>query len=78
MITAPAWYADPHAPGILRYHDGHQWTEYRTTIPARPTMTATAARPGVNHAMHLFIVLFTCGLWLPVWLIIAHARKPLH
>ncbi len=28
------------------------------------------SRPPVGHGMHLVLTLFTCGLWLPVW--IAH------
>ena len=26
---------------------------------------------GTNHGLHLVLTIFTCGLWLPVWIIIA-------
>ncbi len=32
---------------------------------------ATGTTP--NHILHLVLSLFTCGLWLPVWLIIVLA-----
>jgi hypothetical protein len=32
---------------------------------------------GPNHAFHLIMSIATCGLWLPVWLIVAvTARRP--
>ena len=33
QTPAPGWYADPHAPGTLRYWDGSQWTESRVPAP---------------------------------------------
>lgn len=29
----------------------------------------------VNHGLHLFLSIITFGAWLPVWLIIAIARR---
>ncbi len=26
---------------------------------------------GTNHALHLILTVLTCGLWLPVWIIVA-------
>lgn len=39
-----------------------------------------AARPEVNHVLHLLLTLFLCGLWAPVWLIMAlvGATQPWH
>lgn len=28
-------------------------------------------RRGVNHGLHLVLTLVTCGLWLPIWIIVA-------
>ncbi|WP_410876372.1 hypothetical protein [Nocardia sp. A7] len=28
-------------------------------------------RRGVNHGLHLVLTLATCGLWLPIWIIVA-------
>ncbi|MGW5309841.1 hypothetical protein ACWEQ0_08185 [Nocardia thailandica] len=28
-------------------------------------------RRGTNHGLHLVLTLLTCGLWLPVWIILA-------
>ena len=75
--TPPAWYPDPQIPGVLRYHDGTGWTAHTAPAAGRPAQPPV--KPGVNHAIHLLICLFTCGLWLPVYLIIAgisHAQKP--
>jgi hypothetical protein len=35
-------------------------------------------RQGVNHILHLLLFLFLCGLWLPIWIVIAidHGSKP--
>jgi len=36
MVTgspAAGWYADPHAPGYLRWWDGSQWTVFTTPSP---------------------------------------------
>jgi hypothetical protein len=66
----PGWYPDPSGGPGQRYFDGHQWT-----IPAPPpiiinnNIVAPASRP--NTALHLALTVFTCGMWLPVWLIIA-------
>lgn len=34
-------------------------------------MTHTTVRRPCNHALHLVLSLFTCGLWLPVWAVLA-------
>jgi len=65
----PGWYPDPSGGPGQRYFDGHQWT-----ITAPPSIiinnfAAPAGRP--NTALHLALTVFTCGMWLPVWLIIA-------
>lgn len=75
--TMPAnWYPDPQSPGILRYWDGTRWTEHRSA--AAPTATATVynnvvvPRGGGNGdiGVHLILTILTCGLWIPIWIII--------
>jgi len=40
-------------------HCGAQTTPYSMT------------RPGVNHVLHLLATVFLCGLWAPVWAVMA-------
>ncbi|KAA1250773.1 DUF2510 domain-containing protein [Mycobacterium simiae] len=82
----PGWYPDPSGAPGQRYFDGQQWT-YRAplpppTPPPPPSIvihnTVGAPAPyvvaaGPNHALHLVLTLLTCGMWLPVWLIVAVA-----
>lgn len=28
-----------------------------------------ARRPGTNHVLHLLVTLFTCSLWIPIWIL---------
>jgi hypothetical protein len=35
---------------------------------------APPPRAPFNHLLHLVITIFTCGLWLPVWVILAIAH----
>jgi hypothetical protein len=40
----------------------------------RRTGYSAASRPGlttVQHILHLLISVFTCGLWIPVWIYLA-------
>lgn len=79
----PGWY--PELSGTLgqRYWDGQQWTHYAPTPPPQPSIvinniaapTPVVVTTGPNHALHLILTLLTCGLWLPVWLIVAIAGR---
>ena len=59
---------DPPAPVapqpsvVVNNHVGH---------PASAPSIAVAVSGGTNHGLHLLLTLLTCGLWLPIWLIIA-------
>jgi threonine/homoserine/homoserine lactone efflux protein len=68
----PGWYPDPSGGPGQRYFDGHQWT---ISAPPQPSIVINnnivAPAGGPNTALHLALTLFTCGMWLPVWLIIA-------
>lgn len=88
----PGWYPDPPGAPGQRYVDGRRWT-YRAPSPSPPPTppptsivinntvaapTHLVVSPGPNHALHLVLTLLTCGMWLPVWLVVAVAggRQP--
>jgi hypothetical protein len=83
--AAPGWYqSSEHATGILRYWDGHQWTDqYHDGRPAQPipaqinqtVVVQAERRKKVNHVLHFILTLCTFGLWLPVWFIVAVAKN---
>ena len=33
------------------------------------------AKPGINHVVHALVSVFTCGLWLLVWIIVIIANS---
>jgi hypothetical protein len=37
-----------------------------------------AQRQSRNHVLHLLLTLFLCGLWLPIWAMIAASPLPWH
>jgi hypothetical protein len=76
----PGWYPDPSGGPGQRYFDGQQWTIIAPPPPPQPSIVINnnvgAPAPlvistGPNHALHLVLTLLTCGMWLPVWLIVA-------
>lgn len=75
---APGWYPDPGGQPGQRYHDGQRWTQHFVpTPPAAPpppapaVAVAVSAGGGPNHALHLILTLLTCGMWLPIWILVA-------
>ena len=46
MGTSPGWYADPGAPGQVRYFDGTNWTEHVQPDPSALTIQQVAPPPG--------------------------------
>lgn len=67
----PGWYPDPGAVNTMRYWDGRAWTaQSAPMMPPQPPVVI-AAPAGVNHLIHLILTLVTCGMWAPVWLLIA-------
>ncbi len=62
----PGWYPDPSGGPGQRYFDGHQWTV--AAPPAPPSQVLVVGGP--NNALHLALTFLTCGMWLPVWLIV--------
>jgi hypothetical protein len=64
----------------LRYFDGTQWTIVAPPPPPPPSIVinnnVAAPAPVVatnrpNYALHIVLTVLTCGLWLPVLLIVA-------
>lgn len=44
--------------------------------PVQQTVVVNGGRgKGVNHVLHLLLTIFTGGLWLPVWIILALAKS---
>jgi hypothetical protein len=39
--------------------------------PPSPVAVAVSGGGGVNHALHAVLTFFTCGMWLPVWILCA-------
>jgi hypothetical protein len=66
----PGWY--PDASMGARFWDGTKWID----VPQPPPpQTAHVVVSGPNHALHFVLTLLTCGLWLPIWLLIALDNK---
>jgi hypothetical protein len=65
---------------MQRYFNGIEWTEHYAAAASPPAVpVAGVIKVGSeNHVAHLALTLFTCGLWLPIWLIIAvfEQRRP--
>ena len=87
MIGTKGWFPDPQGQPGQRYFDGQRWTEHFTApapppppvsvvvnnniaTPA-PSVAVAVSAGGTNHALHLILTVLTCGMWLPVWLLIA-------
>ncbi|MFA5708756.1 DUF2510 domain-containing protein [Mycolicibacterium sp.] len=73
---APGWHPDPGGQPGQRYHDGRRWTQHfvPTPPPAQPppaVAVAVSTGGGANHALHAVLTLLSCGLWLPVWILVA-------
>lgn len=35
QVTAPGWYPCPYTNGVIRYHDGYQWTQHTQAAVTR-------------------------------------------
>lgn len=54
------------------YWNGKSWDWVRiTTQPMAQPMTVQVHKgvSGTEHMVHALLTLFTCGLWIPVWVI---------
>jgi hypothetical protein len=77
-IPSPGWYPDPGGQPGQRYHDGTRWTQHFVPTPpaasppaAQAVAVAVSGGGGPNHALHAVLTLLTCGLWLPIWVLVA-------
>jgi len=70
------WHPDPHSPGILRYWDGWQWTEHRSAVTPQATavvynnVRVSGGGDGGRILLHIVLIFLTCGIWLPIAIII--------
>lgn len=54
-----------------------EYTGASSRVAAQSPTTATlVVGNGPNHVAHLLATIFLCGLWLPVWIIIAATSQP--
>jgi hypothetical protein len=77
----PGWYPDPFGVPGQRYWDGQKWgpkapAQQQPQVVINNTNTVATPAPvyvatGPNHALHAVLTLFTCGAWLPIWVIVA-------
>lgn len=75
------WYPDPSGVPGQRYWDGQKWGPkapewQQPQVVIHNTNTVATPAPvyfnaGPNHALHLILTLLTCGIWLPVWIIVS-------
>ena len=47
-----------------------QFRGFRVEFADGPRAIVVYGSP-VNHVLHVLLTIFTCGMWLPLWLIIA-------
>lgn len=73
MPSPAGWYPDPSGKAMQRYFDGTEWTDHYA--PATPQPAGVVTLGGANHVAHAIIALLTCGLWLPIWAIVAATEK---
>ena len=70
QLPPPGWYQT--GTGLERWWDGRTWGPQTRPLPAVVPHKAVAWVPHQTHpTFHLIMTLITCGLWLPVWLVIA-------
>ena len=75
--VSAGWFPDPGGQPGQRYYDGRRWTQHfvPTPPPSAPAPSAVAVAVssggGANHALHAVLTLLTCGLWLPIWILVA-------
>ncbi len=67
------WYQTDHG---WRWWDGARWTQPYVAPPEQ--VYSEAAYVGLSNGeilLHLVLTLFTCGLWVPVWVRLARKRR---
>lgn len=81
-LPPAGWYPDPSGAAGQRYFDGATWTASHAPPPPSIVINnvmggypPVLVKQGPNHALHLVLTVLTCGLWLPVWLIVTLAHS---
>ena len=66
MQTRPGWYADPEAPGRVRYWDGAAWTDHQAPAPpAPPVLVSDQRTSGTGVVVSWVLTVLTAGYFLP-------------
>jgi hypothetical protein len=74
---APVTFSTTRQPDEVRQHQLQEYlSQYITVTRGRvesvtPYSAVVVHGQRVNHVLHLLISIFLCGLWLPVWLVVA-------
>ncbi len=53
------------------YHGQPQYAQTVVVPGSAAAATAVSVSAGPNHGLHLVLTILTCGLWLPVWILVA-------
>ncbi|AHJ86488.1 hypothetical protein ST20ES_35 [Mycobacterium phage 20ES] len=53
------------------YQQQPYWNQNQGWQPHPPVPQPTVLPVKTNHALHLVLSLVTCGMWLPVWAVVA-------
>lgn len=71
----PGFPPPPYGPGPHQYQYMHP-PQMQPPHPVQQTVMVNGGNgKGVNHVLHLLLTIFTAGLWLPVWIILAMAKS---
>lgn len=76
------WFPDPGGQPGQRYFDGQRCDEHFAPTPPPsapaplPVAIAVSSGGGANHALHAVLTFLSCGLWLPIWILVAVFHRP--
>jgi hypothetical protein len=66
LIPQPAAFTPPAQP---QYIPPPQPIIVHTPVYTSSYQQVIVQRPRFNHLLHFALTLFTCGFWLPIWII---------
>lgn len=70
----PGWYK---LDRDWQWWDGSQWVDANAVHP-QPAQGHPHDAPGMStsrHLLHFILTFFTCGLWAPVWIVLARRQR---